>query len=51
MKHRESPPARPSIVEAPKSYLKELPPHQRYVFLGIDDIFPGIILAELNGNI
>ena len=31
MKNRESPPARPSIVEAPKLELKALPPHLRYV--------------------
>jgi len=32
MKNRESPPARPSIVEAPKLELKALPPHLRYVY-------------------
>ena len=33
MQHRESPPAKPSIKEAPKLELKPLPPHLRYVFL------------------
>ena len=37
MKHHESPPARPSIVEAPKLEPKAIPPHMRYVFLGRDD--------------
>ena len=36
MKHRESPPAKPSIVEAPKLELKDIPPHLRYAFLGND---------------
>ena len=30
MKNRESPPAKPSIEEAPKLQLKSLPPHLRY---------------------
>ena len=34
MKHRESPPVKPSIEEAPKLDLKALPPYLRYVFLG-----------------
>ena len=33
MKYRESPTAKPSIEEAPKLYLKALPPYLRYVFL------------------
>ena len=33
MKHRESPPAKPSIEEAPKVELKAIPPYLRYVFL------------------
>ena len=48
MKHRESPLAKPSIVEAPKLKLKALPPHLRYVFLGRDDILPVIIALDLN---
>ena len=32
MKNRESPPAKPSIEEAPKLELKHLPPHLRYKF-------------------
>ncbi|KAK4716580.1 hypothetical protein R3W88_014918 [Solanum pinnatisectum] len=34
MKSRESPPARPSVKEAPKLELKALPSHLRYIFLG-----------------
>ena len=48
MKHRESPPARPSIEEAQKLELKALPSHLRYVFLGRDDTFPIIIASDLN---
>ena len=40
MKHRESQPARPSIDEAPKLDLKDLPPYMRYVFFGRDDTLP-----------
>ena len=32
MKNRESPPAKPSIKEAPKLELKALPPHLKYEF-------------------
>ena len=49
-KHRESPPARPSIVEALKLELKVLPPNLRYVFLGTDDTFSVIIVSESNGK-
>ncbi|MCQ8077603.1 hypothetical protein NP267_23975, partial [Salmonella enterica] len=48
MKNRESPPTRPSIVEAPKLELKALPPHLRYVYLGEENTFPVIIAADLN---
>ena len=48
MKHRESPPAKPSIEEAPKLELKALPPHLRYVFLGRDYTLLVIIAADLN---
>ena len=34
MKHRESPPEKPSIEEASKVELTALPPHLRYVFFG-----------------
>ena len=34
MKHRESPPVKPSIEEAQKLDLKALPPYLRYFFLG-----------------
>ena len=50
LKHHESPPARPSIVEAPKLDLKAIPPHMRYVFLGGDDTLPVIIVTELNAQ-
>ena len=33
IKNRESPPAKPSIEEAPKLELKALPPHLRYEYL------------------
>ena len=48
IQHRESPPAKPSIKEAPKLELKPLPPHLRYVFLGKDDTLPVIIASDLN---
>ena len=47
MKHCEFPPMRPSIDEAPKLELKDLPPHLRYVFLGRDTL-PVIIAYDLN---
>ena len=48
MKHRESPPAKPSIEEAPKVEFKSLPPHLRYVFLGKSYTLPVIIASDLN---
>ena len=48
MKNRESPPAKPSIEEAPKLELKSLPPHLRYEFLGNGDTLPVIIASNLN---
>ena len=48
MKNRESPPAKPSIEEAPKLELKALPPHLRYEFLGNGDTLPVIIASDLN---
>ncbi|XP_049391627.1 uncharacterized protein LOC125856099 [Solanum stenotomum] len=50
MKNRESPPARPSVEEAPKLELKALPLHLSYVFLGREDTLPIIIAADLNGR-
>ncbi|XP_015060525.1 uncharacterized protein LOC107006498 [Solanum pennellii] len=50
MMHHESPPVRPSIVEASKLELQDLPPHLRYVFLGRDDTLLVIIAAYLNGK-
>ena len=48
MKNCESPPAKPSIEEAPKVEYKSLPPHLRYVFLRRDNTFPVIIASDLN---
>ena len=48
MKNRESPPAKPSIEEAPKLELKALPPHLRYEFLGNGDTLPVIITSYLD---
>ena len=48
MKHRESPPAKPSIEEAPKLELKALSPHLRYVFLGKGNTLSVIIASDLN---
>ena len=48
MKNIESPPARPSIEEAPKIELKSLPPHLRYVSLGRDEALLVIIASNLN---
>ena len=48
MKNRESPPAKPSIEEAPKLELKALPPHLRYNFLGNGDTLPVIIASDLD---
>ena len=48
MKHRESPPARPSIEKAPKLELKALPYHLSSVFLGRDDTLSIIIASNLN---
>ena len=48
MKNCESPPAKPSIEEAPKLELKDLPPHLRYEFLGNGDTFPVIIALDLD---
>ena len=48
MKNRESPPAKPSIEEAPKLELKALPPHLRYEFLGYGDTLPIIIALDLD---
>jgi len=43
-------PAPPSILEAPKLDLKELPQHLRYVFLGENYTLPVIISSSLTGN-
>ena len=46
MKHRESPPVKPSIEEAPKLELEVVPPHLRYLFLGKGDTLPVIIVSD-----
>ena len=46
MKNCESPPAKPSIEEAPKVELKALPPHLRYEFSGNGDTLPVIIASD-----
>ena len=48
MKNRESPPAKPSIEEAPKLELKALPPHLMNEFLGNGYTLPVIIASDLN---
>ena len=48
MKHREYPPAKPSIEEALKLELKALPSHLRYVFLGKGDTLSVIIASDFN---
>ena len=46
MKHRESLPAKPSIVEALKLELNPLPPHLRYVLWGKNDTLLVIIASD-----
>ena len=48
MQHRESPPAKPSIEEAPKLELKPVPPHLRYLFVEKDDTLQVIIASDFN---
>ena len=48
MKHRDSPPMKPSIEKDPKVDIKALPPHLRYVFLRRDNTFPVIIASDFN---
>ncbi|XP_049397296.1 uncharacterized protein LOC125861441 [Solanum stenotomum] len=48
LKNRPSPPAKPSIEEAPVLELKQLPNHLRYVFLGTNNTLPMILAANLN---
>ena len=48
MKNHESPPAKPSIEEAPKLELKALPPHLRYEFLGNGDTLLVILASDLD---
>ena len=51
IKYPESPPARPSIEEAPKLELKVVPPHMRYLFVGRDDNLLVIIASDLNAQL
>ena len=48
MKHRESPPAKPSILETPNLELKALPPYLWYVFFGRDDTLLVMIASDFN---
>ena len=48
MKNLKSPPAKPSIEEAPKLELKALPLHLKYEFLGKGDILQVINASDLN---
>ena len=48
MKHREYPPVKPFIEEAPKVELRSLPPHLGYVFFGRGGILPVIITSDFN---
>ena len=48
MKNRESPPAKPSIEEAPKLELKDLPPHLSYELLVNDATLPVIIARDVH---
>ena len=48
MKNRESPPAKPSIEEAPKLELKSLPTHLEYELTGKGNTLPVIISSDLN---
>lgn len=50
IKNRKSSLTRPSIEKALKLELKALPPHLRYVFLGIDEMLPVVIAANSNGR-
>jgi len=47
LKKWESSPAKPSIEKQPKLELKVLPPHLRYVFLGVNNTLPVIITTDL----
>jgi len=43
-------PAPPSILDAPKLELKELPQHLRYAFLGENSTLPVIVSSSLTGD-
>ncbi|XP_047257466.1 uncharacterized protein LOC124889561 [Capsicum annuum] len=47
LKYRESPPAKPSIIEIPQLKLMSLPSHLQYVFLGEDNTLPIIVVVDL----
>ncbi|XP_049378082.1 uncharacterized protein LOC125842823 [Solanum stenotomum] len=47
IKNRESPPAKPSLVEPPKLELKVIHTYLRYAFLGTNNTLPIIIAADL----
>ena len=46
MKHRDSPPVKPSIEEAQKLDLKALPPYLMYVLLGKYDTLSAFIASD-----
>ncbi|XP_016506363.1 uncharacterized protein LOC107824139 [Nicotiana tabacum] len=48
LENRDTPPAKPSIIEPPQLELKPLPPHLRYKFLGSNDTLPVIVSSLLN---
>ncbi|XP_016578924.1 uncharacterized protein LOC107876513 [Capsicum annuum] len=47
LKNRESPPAKPSIIELPQLELNPLLSHLQYIFLGEDNTLPIIIEGDL----
>nr|XP_016478901.1 PREDICTED: uncharacterized protein LOC107800267 [Nicotiana tabacum] len=48
LENRDTPPAKPYIIEPPQLELKPLPPHLRYKFLGSNDSLPVIVSSLFN---
>ncbi|XP_070012309.1 uncharacterized protein [Nicotiana sylvestris] len=48
LENRDTPPAKPSIIDPPQLELKPLLPHLRYKFLGSNDTLPVIVSSLLN---
>lgn len=46
--NHESPPSKSSTEEAPKFELKSLPPHLKYVFLGMNETLLVIVVTHIN---